>query len=344
MIENSNLACDHIESCNIEQSERHNRRDADYIASLDPRTLYVRLELTHNNDVYVAPEVEGKTLQEVYEEIKVMVKQKTGRRMQERIVEATDKKGRKKKRNGSSPIRESVVRIKPDTTMDDLMRYTQKVHERWGVRAIQIHIHRDEGHYEDPDNPETWIPNLHAHVIWDWMNHETGKSYKLNGNDCRQIQDMVAESLGMERGKSKEETGAEHLKRNEYILQKQKKELSELKEQTKEMRDDLQTAIDERNLLRAENEYARETLQDLRQEAADEQQRLSDEYEEKRKALDDSLVEKRNEGNRLNMSNKLRAKRNAELDNEITQKTVQSTRLDHEITSKSDRTGDRREV
>lgn len=221
--------------------------------------------------------------------------------------------------------------------MDDLMRYTQKVHERWGVRAIQIHIHRDEGHYEDPDNPETWIPNLHAHVIWDWMNHETGKSYKLNGNDCRQIQDMVAESLGMERGKSKEETGAEHLKRNEYILQKQKKELSELKEQTKEMRDDLQTAIDERNLLRAENEYARETLQDLRQEAADEQQRLSDEYEEKRKALDDSLVEKRNEGNRLNMSNKLRAKRNAELDNEITQKTVQSTRLDHEITSKSNK-------
>ena len=191
MMENSNLACDHIEPCNIEQSERHNRRDPEYIASLDPRTIYVRLELTHNNNVYVAPDVEGKTLQDVYEEIKVMVKQKTGRRLQERIVEVTDKKGRKKKRNGSSPLRESVVRIKSDTTMDDLMRYAQKVHERWGVRAIQIHIHRDEGHYTDPDNPKTWIPNLHAHIIWDWMNHETGKSYKLNGNDCKQIQDMV---------------------------------------------------------------------------------------------------------------------------------------------------------
>ena len=43
---------------------------------------------------------------------------------------------------------------------------------------------------------------------------------------------MVAESLGMERGTSKDETGAEHLNRNDYILLKQKKELNELKEQT----------------------------------------------------------------------------------------------------------------
>ena len=37
-------ASDHVKPCNIEQSERHNRRDADYIASLNPRTLYVRTE------------------------------------------------------------------------------------------------------------------------------------------------------------------------------------------------------------------------------------------------------------------------------------------------------------
>ena len=92
---------------------------------------------------------------------------------------------------------------------------------------------------------------------------------------------MVAESLGMERGMSKEETGAEHLKRNDYIIQKQKKELNELKEQNEEAQNDLQTTIDDSNLLQAEKEYARETLQDLRQEAADEQQRLNDEYEEK---------------------------------------------------------------
>ena len=69
---------------------------------------------------------------------------------------------------------------------------------------------------------------------------------------------MVADSLGLERGMSKEETGAEHLKRNDYILLKQKKELNELKEQTEEAQNDLQTAIDDCNLLQAEKEYARE--------------------------------------------------------------------------------------
>ena len=148
---------------------------------------------------------------------------------------------------------------------------------------------------------------------------------------------MVAESLGMERGMSKEETGAEHLKRNDYILQKQKKELNELKEQTEEAQKDLQTTIDDCNLLQAEKEYARETLQDLRQEAADEQQRLNEEYEKKRKKLDESLAEKRKENNMLNTCNKLRSKRNSKLDDEITKKTAQTTQIDDEITAKSNK-------
>lgn len=64
---------------------------------------------------------------------------------------------------------------------------------------------------------------------------------------------MVAESLGMERGTSKDETGAEYLNRNDYILLKQKKELNELKEQTEEAQNDLQSTIDDCNLLQAES-------------------------------------------------------------------------------------------
>ena len=162
-------ASDHIKPCNIEQSERHNRREADYIASLNPRILYVRTDLSHNNESYVAPDMKGISLQQHYDAIKVLVKQKTGRKMQEKKVPYVAKSGKTKERNGSSPIRESVVNIKPDTTMDDLQKYTERVHERWGVRAIQIHIHRDEGHFENPDDPSTWKPNFHAHIIWDWM-------------------------------------------------------------------------------------------------------------------------------------------------------------------------------
>ena len=221
-------ASDHVKPCNIEQSERHNRRDAEYIASLNPRTLYVRTDLSPNNESYVAPDMKGISLQQHYDAIKAMVKQKTGRAMQEKKVMVTGKNGKQKERNGSSPIRESVVNIKPDTTMDDLLKYTDKIYKRWGIRAIQIHIHKDEGHYENPDDPSTWKPNLHAHIIWDWMNHETGKSYKLGKKDMEELQDMAAETLEMERGKRKAETGREHLERNDFIIQKQENQIKEL--------------------------------------------------------------------------------------------------------------------
>ena len=234
-------ASDHVKPCNIEQSERHNRRDAEYLASLNPRTLYVRTELSHNNESYVVPDLKGVTLQQHYDAIKAMVKQKTGRAMQEKKVTVIGKNGKPKERNGSSPIRESVVNIKPDTTMADLQKYTQKVHERWGVRAIQIHIHKDEGHYTNPDDPSTWQPNLHAHIIWDWMNHDTGKSYKLGKKDMEELQDLAAETLEMERGKRKEETGAKHLERNDFILANQRKQSAELDNEIAEKRDRLNT-------------------------------------------------------------------------------------------------------
>ena len=240
-------ASDHVKPCNIEQSERHNRRDTEYIASLNPRILYVRTELSHNNESYVAPDMQGVSLQQHYEAIKAMVKQKTGRAMQEKKVMVTGKNGKQKERNGSSPIRESVVNIKPDTTMDDLLKYTEKVQKRWGVRAIQIHIHKDEGHFTTPDDPTTWIPNLHAHIIWDWMNHETGKSFKLGKKDMEELQDLAAETLEMERGKRKSETGAEHLERNDYIIQKQeeekKKNQADIEKQKKELADMAQASI-----------------------------------------------------------------------------------------------------
>ena len=234
-------ASEHIKPCNIAQCERHNRRDEDYIKSLNPARIYVRLELTHNNEIYIAPGMEGVTLQQHYDYLKALVKEKTGRAMQEKDVEYKDKNGKTRVRKGSSPIREGVVNIKPNTKMDDLLNYVNRVHERWGIRAIQIHMHRDEGHYENPEDKSTWQPNLHAHIIWDWIDHQTGKSFKLNADDMSQIQDMVAETLEMERGKRKEETGAEHLERKDFILANQRKQSAELDNEIAEKRDRLNT-------------------------------------------------------------------------------------------------------
>ena len=159
--------------------------------------------------------------------------------MQERDVEYIDKKGRNRVRRGSSPLREGVVNIKPNTTMSDLQRYAQAVHERWGITAIQIHIHKDEGHFENPDDVSTWQPNYHAHFIWDWMDHVTGKSYKLDAKDMSAMQDLVAEVLDMERGQKKSETGLDHLERNDFIIQKQESKKKQLQKET----DDLLSAL-----------------------------------------------------------------------------------------------------
>lgn len=42
--------------------------------------------------------------------------------------------------------------------------------------------------------------NQYAHIVLDWMNHETGKSRKLNDDDMMQMQTLASEILLMERG------------------------------------------------------------------------------------------------------------------------------------------------
>ena len=239
MKESISKASDHIKPCNIAQSEQHNRRDEDYIKSLNPKRLYIRTDLTRFNETYVPSLLRELSLQNYYDWLKDMVKKKTGRAMQERDVEYIDKKGRNCVRRGSSPLREGVVNIKPNTTMSDLQRYAQAVHERWGITAIQIHIHKDEGHFENPDDVSTWRPNYHAHFIWDWMDHVTGKSYKLNAKDMSAMQDLVAEVLDMERGQKKSETGLDHLERNDFIIQKQESKKKQLQKET----DDILSAL-----------------------------------------------------------------------------------------------------
>ena len=229
----------HIKPCNIAQSEAHNGRDKEYLRSLDPKKIYIRIDLSYKNDSYVSPVMNGKSLQEYYDWQRVMVKDLTGRAMQEKDVEYTDKNGRKRVRQGSSPLREGVAIVEENTTIDDLKKFTDAVQERWGIRAIQIHIHRDEGHYEDSEEETGWKPNYHAHIVWDWINPFSGKSYKLSKADMSKMQDLLAEILKMQRGQKKSETGLEHLERNEFIQKKQEAKNQALKEETDKLVDTL---------------------------------------------------------------------------------------------------------
>ncbi len=242
----------HIKPCNISSSEAHNRRTAEYMRNIGESKIYVIPELSTDNEQWINPYFGNPDLRTHYENIKQMVKEKTGRAMQEKERERKGRNGKIIKVAGCSPIREGVLLIKPDTTLDDVRKFGEECQRRWGITPLQIFLHKDEGHWlngkPDAEDIESfqvggrWFkPNYHAHIVFDWMNHDTGKSYKLNDEDLVQMQTLASDILSMERGQSKAETGKEHLERNDFILEKQKAELQrmEAERQHKEQQIDL---------------------------------------------------------------------------------------------------------
>lgn len=188
----------HIEPCKIGSSEQHNQR----LKHLD----YVRPDLSHQNERWVGVA----DLPAHLDNLKTLVKDKTGRSMQAK----------------ATPIREGVIVIKQDTTIAQLRGLADAIEQRWGIKTLQIYTHKDEGH---TDSDGSWKPNLHAHIVFDWVNHDTGKSIKLSKQDMAEMQTMVADCLDMVRGESSDIT---HLGAIQYKTQAEEQRLRTLKEKT----------------------------------------------------------------------------------------------------------------
>lgn len=192
-------------------SEEHNQRSKE----LD----YVRPELSNKNESWISESISDRL-----EFIKQNTKKKTGRAMQKK----------------ATPIREGVVVISEKTTLQDLHLFAKKAEEKFGIKAIQIYTHKDEGHFKDQDKKE-WKPNLHAHIVFDWTDHSTGKSIKLNRQDMAQLQTLLAKSLGMERGISSDKVHLEvqqfkneaEIKRLESILAEKQENIQKAKKELK---------------------------------------------------------------------------------------------------------------
>lgn len=164
-------------------SEEHNKRTK----KLD----YIHHELSSQNDYWQSDTQEARLAF-----VTQNAKAKTGRKMQAK----------------ATPIREAVVVIEDTTTMDDLKKLAKRFNDRFGIDVFQIAIHKDEGYKKSKDGIKL---NLHAHLVADWTDHESGKSLKLNRNDMAEMQTICAEVLGMERGKSSEK---QHLSAIQYKI------------------------------------------------------------------------------------------------------------------------------
>lgn len=185
-----------LKPCKVTYSEAHNKREV----KLD----YVQPELSDKNEFWSSVE----SLPKRYKEIADFVKEKTGRKMQEK----------------AQPLYEGLVVINQDTTMEQLHEIARRFKEKFGYQAVQISIHRDEGHFEQEENSDrqVWQPNFHAHIVFDRCNYSTGKTLKPKKCDTAEMQTIVAEVLGMERGQSSDK---KHLSPEQYkAVQEAKKE------------------------------------------------------------------------------------------------------------------------
>ena len=277
-----------IKPCNLGSSSPHNKRSAEYLANIRKEKFYIRTDLMERNEMWVSSQLGDTSLTDYYNQIAAMVKEKTGRAMQTKDRERVNKKtGKVTIVRGSTPLKEGVVVIKEDTTMEQLQKFCKVCNERWGVTALQVFIHRDEGHYGIPGDNATWKPNLHAHIVWDWMNHETGKSCKLDEKAMSEMQTVLAECLEMERGISKEVTGKEHLERTDFILAKQKQEAERVKAEKEAALAAKEEAETELQFIEGENKAKEQYRQSLESEIADKERQLKDE----RKAKVDSILD-----------------------------------------------------
>ena len=121
----------------------------------------------------------------------------------------------KKMPKNAEPIREGVAVITEATSIEQMKLLAQNIEQRWGIKTIGIWAHLDEGHehlvtdkdhqhgkyLDTPEGSTVFLWNHHAHYLFDWTDHITGQCINLNRHDMSELQDMLANTFKMERGK-----------------------------------------------------------------------------------------------------------------------------------------------
>lgn len=219
-----------MQACKVGSSEAHNLREK--------QLSYVVPEMSHLNESVI-----HERIPEALTRIEATYTEVTGQRMQPT----------------ATPLKEAVLVIREDTTMEQVEKFGELCRQELGITPIQLHIHRDEGHYDSAT--KEWKPNLHAHIVFDCTCREHrlverpvrsngkevkgkdgkplskivdnyGKNVRLSKADMSRMQDLASIATGMERGVSSDKV---HLDAQRYKAQVIAEEVKVL-EQT---RDDL---------------------------------------------------------------------------------------------------------
>ena len=270
-----------IQPCKLSASERHNKREK--------ALSYVRPELSKFNEWYNSLDVHLKAYDA---RLRKLIKEKTDRACQAK----------------SHPLHEAVVVIRPDTGMADIKRLADAMSKRWGFHFVQLAVHKDEGSWKDG----VWKTNYHAHMVFDKIDHTTGKTIKTTAKDTAEMQDMCAVILGMARGKksdkkhlsaldfkikAQEEQSKTLAAKNDFLLEAGKKrldEIAELKQEQEKTAKEVEKMRSTLSFERGRVDYRQKQLEGLKREISSLQglkDSLNDDIDEKISQLNEKQSE-----------------------------------------------------
>lgn len=151
---------------------------------------------------------------------------------------------------------------------DKINEYMQDIKKKYGLEPIGFQMHLDEGHEKNE-----LIRNVHAHLSFYNFDMEKKKApwRDMKKKDYEELQNMAGntfESLGFQRGISKQQTKKRGLDKDAFIAEKQAKleaENNELKQSNDGLRaDNEQLAIKNSNLTTV-NADLRQKLEEVRE-------------------------------------------------------------------------------
>lgn len=182
-------------------SERHNEREKEM--------EHIRKDLTHLNESWKSPDFPS--MNEQLAAIRDDYKAAHGKALHAK----------------ATPLREAVVVIQENTTIEQLRAACDECNRLYGIQVMQIYKHLDEGYA----HAKEWKPNRHAHIVFNWYNFDTHTTCKLNKYDMMEMQSIFARHLQMERGVSSDRR---HLNAIQQKNAAEEKRLAELEAQVQE--------------------------------------------------------------------------------------------------------------